>query len=217
MSSTVKTQNPHPLCTRCSPSPSSTSPRAAASPSQPKSTSISSRVLPLVSGTNRYTNTTDRADMTAKTEKAPATEMARQTDRKDMATAPLVTLFITAPSAAACDRSRSGKISELITQQMGPIPTEKKATSPHTVRMATAMPALLETDPCASMASVAASTTRQAVMPTVLTYSSGFLPTRSMSKMASAMNAVLKKPTATVATSSWLSVVIPASRKIVGL
>ena len=122
--------------------------------------------------------------MTANAEKAPATEMARQMDRNDMATAPLVTLFATAPSAAACARSRSGKISELTTQQMGPIPTEKNATSPHTVRMATAMPAPLDTHPCARRKSAADRTARQAVMPTVLTYSSGFRPTRSISGLS---------------------------------
>ncbi|NP_001143612.1 uncharacterized protein [Zea mays] len=96
----------------------------------------------------------------------------------------------------------------------GPIPTEKKATSLHTVRMATPTPAPRDTDPRACRKRAADSAARQPVLPTMLTYSSGFRPTRSISTMASAMNDVLKNPTATMAARSWRSVAIPVSRDI---
>ncbi|GMY10074.1 hypothetical protein FCV25MIE_05313, partial [Fagus crenata] len=76
--------------------------------------------------------------------KTPAMEIVQDTERKDMATRPLHTLLPTAPSAAAWARSLKGNISVVTTQQIGPIPTEKKATFPQTDKIDMAIP----TCPC---------------------------------------------------------------------
>ena len=97
--------------------------------------------------------------------KTPATEIAWETERKDMATRPLHTLFPTAPSAAAWERSLKGKISDVKTQQIGPIPTEKKATFPQTDKIDKAIPNC----PCPSKERESPKLNKQIVIPIVLT------------------------------------------------
>lgn len=112
-----------------------------------------------------YTKTTESADTRENTKNVPPTVMARDTERKDMATIPLQTLFPTAPSADACALSRNGKISDVKTQQTGPIPIEKKATFPQTKRSAKAIPSV----PWPRNVRVKLRLKRQRVIPTVLT------------------------------------------------
>lgn len=83
--------------------------------------------------------------------------------------------------------------------QIGPIPIEKKATLPQTNSITSA----ILTDPWLNNQRVIPKPNKQNVIPIVLTYSNGFLPTLSMIKIATIINAVLDIPTATVAANSF--------------
>lgn len=79
--------------------------------------------------------TTDIREINENRKNVPATVIAWETERNDIVIKPLLTRLPTAPSADACARSLNGKISDDKTQQTGPIPTEKKATFPHTAKI----------------------------------------------------------------------------------
>ena len=99
---------------------------------------ICSNVLPLVSGAKNRKKKNASTPMTAKMKNGPARPVASARERNDMATAPDATRFTAVPMPMACARNRSGKISDVSSQLMGPRPMEKKATNTQTLEMARA-------------------------------------------------------------------------------
>ncbi|KAI3736173.1 hypothetical protein L6452_15707 [Arctium lappa] len=106
--------------------------------------------------------------------------------------------FPTAPNANPCARSLNGNISDVKTTQIGPMPTEKKATFAQTNRITNATPI----DSSLNNDRTIAKPNKQNVIPMVLTYSNGFLPTLSMTKITTIIKAVFEIPTTTVAAKS---------------
>ena len=130
-----------------------------------------------------------------------------------MVMAPLMIRFIAVPSAQPCARSRSGKISELYTHAIGPIPIENDATNASTDAMLTADRAVAPSAGAARpviTCSVDASVTSETTIPPALVRSSGLRPKRSRKNVATNMKSVLVAPTEMVAPSVFASDFIPA-------
>src|SRR5260370_20230782 len=87
--------------------------------------SISSRLLPLVSGVNRQTKKKVNAHIVAYTQNAPETEMARTSDRKvNVIHRHAIHKLIVATDMAR-PRMLVGNSSDINTHTVGPIPTDK--------------------------------------------------------------------------------------------
>ncbi|KAI4378314.1 hypothetical protein MLD38_015806 [Melastoma candidum] len=89
---------------------------------------------------------------------------------------PLHTLLPIEPRAMARARSCMGKISDIKTQQMGPILIEKKTTSPQKERIARAAPLW----PLKWRERLTRATNRRIVIPILLAYNEGFLTSLSI-------------------------------------